>query len=368
MPSWGRFRAAAALAALLALGACAERPTFSPDQSRAALEGFLGAPDLTRRLPWCAAYLREALGAQAAGEAWPQLVPGSLQVHEVVRDRRRVHVDATWRERVGDDERPGPACYCGKTGCLETWLSGPGLVRDARAPDGPPLTAADIARLDVRAARRALEDLLDLDPDDPRVHDRLGWLALREARLDDAEQAFARAVALDPEGAGPLASLGALRERQGRLDESVELIRRSLSRESTVTGWANLGSLLARMGRPAEAGLALEEALRLDPDHPGALLFLAEHLRDQGDYARCDQAARHAWQARQAMEPFARLRLAGVRAACAFATGAEREGRDLRAGLRAEAPGSATARDLEAFLDRIGVPPERREPVPAAGP
>lgn len=44
-----------------------------------------------------------------------------------------------------DEERPGPACYCGKTGCLETWLSGPGLVRDAQAPDGPPLTAADIA-------------------------------------------------------------------------------------------------------------------------------------------------------------------------------------------------------------------------------
>ena len=29
-----------------------------------------------------------------------------------------------------DDERPGPACYCGKHGCLETFLSGPGLLRD----------------------------------------------------------------------------------------------------------------------------------------------------------------------------------------------------------------------------------------------
>jgi fructokinase len=29
-----------------------------------------------------------------------------------------------------DDERPGPACYCGKHGCIETWLSGPGLARD----------------------------------------------------------------------------------------------------------------------------------------------------------------------------------------------------------------------------------------------
>ena len=29
-----------------------------------------------------------------------------------------------------DDELPGPACYCGKLGCIETWLSGPGMVRD----------------------------------------------------------------------------------------------------------------------------------------------------------------------------------------------------------------------------------------------
>ena len=29
-----------------------------------------------------------------------------------------------------DDERPGPACYCGRRGCIETFVSGPGLARD----------------------------------------------------------------------------------------------------------------------------------------------------------------------------------------------------------------------------------------------
>jgi fructokinase len=28
------------------------------------------------------------------------------------------------------DELPGPACYCGRRGCIETWLSGPGLAAD----------------------------------------------------------------------------------------------------------------------------------------------------------------------------------------------------------------------------------------------
>jgi fructokinase len=28
------------------------------------------------------------------------------------------------------DELPGPACHCGKHGCIEAWLSGPALVAD----------------------------------------------------------------------------------------------------------------------------------------------------------------------------------------------------------------------------------------------
>jgi fructokinase len=42
-------------------------------------------------------------------------------------------------------EWPGPACYCGKQGCIETWLSGPGLARDHEARVGQALDAAAIA-------------------------------------------------------------------------------------------------------------------------------------------------------------------------------------------------------------------------------
>ena len=44
-----------------------------------------------------------------------------------------------------DDERPGPACYCGKHGCIETWLSGPALEREYRELTGATLSAAAIA-------------------------------------------------------------------------------------------------------------------------------------------------------------------------------------------------------------------------------
>jgi fructokinase len=35
-----------------------------------------------------------------------------------------------------DGERPGPPCYCGKLGCIETFLSGPGMERDHRSATG----------------------------------------------------------------------------------------------------------------------------------------------------------------------------------------------------------------------------------------
>ncbi|MDD1650950.1 MAG: ROK family protein [Methylococcaceae bacterium] len=45
------------------------------------------------------------------------------------------------------DELPGPACYCGKHGCIETFVSGPGLERDYRQETGAALTAKAILAL-----------------------------------------------------------------------------------------------------------------------------------------------------------------------------------------------------------------------------
>jgi fructokinase len=42
-------------------------------------------------------------------------------------------------------EYPGPECYCGRRGCIETWCSGPGLARDLLSVSGRRLTAEEIA-------------------------------------------------------------------------------------------------------------------------------------------------------------------------------------------------------------------------------
>jgi fructokinase len=44
-----------------------------------------------------------------------------------------------------ESESPGAQCYCSKSGCIETFLSGAGLARDYRSLTGRDLTAREIA-------------------------------------------------------------------------------------------------------------------------------------------------------------------------------------------------------------------------------
>ena len=63
-----------------------------------------------------------------------------------------------------DTERPGPGCYCGRQGCIETWLSGPGLERDYRLATGQQLPAPEIAARDAAgdsSAGQCLERYID---------------------------------------------------------------------------------------------------------------------------------------------------------------------------------------------------------------
>jgi fructokinase len=61
-------------------------------------------------------------------------------------------------------EPDGPPCYCGKRGCVETFLSGPGLLRDYRAAGGTATSAAEVVAGSTAGeplAAAALERYLD---------------------------------------------------------------------------------------------------------------------------------------------------------------------------------------------------------------
>ena len=79
-----------------------------------------------------------------------------------------------------EEEQPGPACYCGLRGCLETFLSGPGLSADhavgtserldaaaivGRAAAGDAAAEATLRRYEDRLARGLASVINVLDPD-----------------------------------------------------------------------------------------------------------------------------------------------------------------------------------------------------------
>jgi len=79
-----------------------------------------------------------------------------------------------------DDERPGAVCFCGRAGCIETWVAGPATVRDHLQSTGDARTTVEIvsgaaagdaacqatlARYEDRLARALAHVVNVLDPD-----------------------------------------------------------------------------------------------------------------------------------------------------------------------------------------------------------
>jgi fructokinase len=54
-----------------------------------------------------------------------------------------------------------PVCYCGKRGCIETWISGPGLAADHARHSGGTLSAEEIAASTEASAREAMARFTD---------------------------------------------------------------------------------------------------------------------------------------------------------------------------------------------------------------
>jgi fructokinase len=114
-----------------------------------------------------------------------------------------------------DDERPGPLCYCGRYGCVETFLSGPGLVRDydERAPD--------VARSFSASAR---------DPFSQATADAPKLYAKAEGSHYDAQAVVARALAAEP------AALAALERYEERLARALATVVNILDPDVIVLG------------------------------------------------------------------------------------------------------------------------------------
>ncbi len=130
--------------------------------------------------------LSEAVDGAAAGAAvvfgviLGTGVGGGIVVHGKVLSGANAIAGEWGHNRLPGDEPAWPECYCGRKGCVETFLSGPGMKRDhaeasgeildpeeiaARAAAGDAACVATLRRYEQRLARALAQVINILDPD-----------------------------------------------------------------------------------------------------------------------------------------------------------------------------------------------------------
>lgn len=115
------------------------------------------------------------------------------------------------------------------------------------------------------AAQRAVH----LEPDFPYAYFVLGNVLTQQDQLPEAEATAREAIRLAAWDADNFALLARIKFRQKQWQAALDAAAQGLEVEAEHAGCQNLRALaLSRLGRGAEASLALEDALAQDPENP----------------------------------------------------------------------------------------------------
>ncbi|MBL8491344.1 MAG: ROK family protein [Rhodocyclaceae bacterium] len=153
---------------------------------RADLEAALGRPVRLANDANCFALSEAVDGAAAGADCVFGVILGTGVGGGIVVGGKVLTGANAIAGEWGHNRLPGeaperePACYCGRRGCVETWLSGPAMARDhaattgvalgppeiaTRAAAGDPDCAATLERYEARLARGLAQVINILDPD-----------------------------------------------------------------------------------------------------------------------------------------------------------------------------------------------------------
>ncbi len=129
----------------------------------------------------------------------------------------------------------------------------------------------------LREARRALEQALELIPNDPSASYNLALLNQREGKLDLALDGFERLVAIERGSPGTipdeieaqtLTNLGVLYYQVGSYDDAVQTLRQSIQlRPRSVQSWNNLGLAQRKLGQHTEAVQSFQKAMEVESNN-----------------------------------------------------------------------------------------------------
>lgn len=139
------------------------------------------------------------------------------------------------------------------------------------------------------------QDVLAADPGNPEANFRLGLIAHRRGRFDDAVRFLRAAIVGIPGQPVFHYTLGLAYHDLGRLDEAGASFRTAISlHPQFVEAYNNLGIVLQDQRRLEDAALELNKALRIRPQYPSALNNLGSVLTELGRVEEAQRCLRQA--------------------------------------------------------------------------
>ena len=135
----------------------------------------------------------------------------------------------------------------------------------------------------IEERRRIAQDLIDKNPNDPRLLKHFASLQVRYGDIDGAISSLRKAIELEPGFAFIHWSLGSLLARQGRIEEAITAIEAAVEMDPNhFAGHQRLSGLYAKQGRIDDAIRAARSTLSLRPNDPGLHNQLGNLLESQG--------------------------------------------------------------------------------------
>jgi tetratricopeptide (TPR) repeat protein/mono/diheme cytochrome c family protein len=152
-----------------------------------------------------------------------------------------------------------------------------------RTDDDRRLLTADFGPKVMADDAAGYEKLLEVDPDNVRLHEAVAVIDLARGRIDNAIAHLNAALRVDPQSVEARYNLATALARQGRNDESAAHFEHALQIDPDhVAAHANLGAVLRSQKRFERAGEHLRRALQLDPANATAHTNLAGILSAEG--------------------------------------------------------------------------------------
>ena len=125
-------------------------------------------------------------------------------------------------------------------------------------------------------AIEAYKKALSLKPDYAEAHNNMGNVHMDQGKLEKSTEAYIRAVSLKPDYAEAYNNMGVVLMDQGKLEEAIEAYKKALSLKPDYAGACNnMGNVLKDQGKLEEAIEAYKKALSLKPDYAEASHILS---------------------------------------------------------------------------------------------